>query len=76
MLTQTLEEEAVEREKFGMSRTEVYNFMSESTNENDWNDRCDIVKARCNRDYPPFWYHTIILSGLLNRVASTWRSER
>lgn len=49
-------------------------FMSFSKNVNDWNIRCDIVKKVCN-DYPSYWFETIILSGLYNRVRSQWSNQ-
>lgn len=47
-------------------------FMSEARNNNDWNKRCDMVKKVCS-GYPSYWFETIILSGLYNRVSSNWK---
>lgn len=48
--------------------------MSESTSRDDWNRRCDEVKA-ANGDYPSFWYSSIILSGLCDQVMGAGSSQ-
>lgn len=50
----------------------VVDHMSASTSEQDWNKRCDEVKAANGGGYPDFWYFKVIMSGLGNRVASKW----
>lgn len=42
-------------------------FMSESRSKDDWNRRCDIVKAACG-GYPDYWFSTCIASGLINQI--------
>lgn len=37
--------------------------MESSRNMEEWNNNCDMVKAK-NAGYPPFWYGAIIVSGL------------
>lgn len=50
----------------------VKKHMLESTSENDWNRRCDDVKA-ANNGYPQFWYDEIILSGLAAQSQLNWK---
>jgi hypothetical protein len=49
-------------------------FMSEATNESDWNNRCDLVKKVCN-GYPDYWYSTCIASGLLDKTLGKGSSD-
>ncbi len=55
-----------------MSEQEVIALMKSSKSEADWNRNCDEVKRRCN-GYPPFWYSSIVLSGLMYRVTATFK---
>ena len=50
----------------------VVDYMSASTSEENWNSRCDEVKAANGGDYPGFWYVTIMLSGLASKVFAKW----
>lgn len=52
---------------------DVVTLMKSSKSEEEWNDNCDKVKATNGGDYPDFWFYSIILSGVLNSVSSTWR---
>jgi len=49
--------------------------MSESTSEDDWNRRCDEVKAANGGGYPDFWYEKVILSGLLDKTLGAGSSD-
>lgn len=51
----------------------VKEYMSQATSEDDWNNRCDHVKAANNNDYPSFWFSAIILSGLAAKTKKTWQ---
>jgi hypothetical protein len=44
--------------------------MSESSDRQDWNRRCDEVKRANGNDYPPFWHAEIVLSGLCDATIS------
>jgi len=57
-----------------MTEQEVVALMESSTTEQEWNTNCDKVKRACG-DYPAFWYQTIILSGLGDRVAAKWGGD-
>lgn len=46
----------------------LYNFMSASQNEADWNARCITVKAQFGGNYPNYWFKTIIQSGLMQQL--------
>jgi hypothetical protein len=48
--------------------------MSESTSQDDWNKRCDQVKA-ANGGYPNFWFATVIMSGLADKTLGTGSSD-
>lgn len=45
--------------------------MQSSASESEWNANCDKVK-KANNGYPPFWYTTIVLSGVLSKTQSGW----
>lgn len=47
-------------------------YMRGSKSEADWNARCDAVKAANGGKYPGDWFQTVIASGLLGEVSSTW----
>lgn len=51
---------------------DVVKFMSAATSENDWNDRCDKVKAAFGGDYPDFWFFDIVMSGVVTRTKAKW----
>ncbi len=57
-----------------MSETEVVALMKSSKSEAEWDKNCDFVKKKCG-GYPGFWYAAIILSGLLNKVSSSWKKQ-
>lgn len=46
----------------------VVGLMKTSKSGQEWNGNCDRVKAANNGDYPGFWYHTMIVSGLLTKI--------
>lgn len=50
-------------------------FMSESTTENDWGDRYDIVVRFHGGNPPSFWYSTIVISGVMGKTASKWKGS-
>ena len=47
-------------------------YMEESTSADDWNARCNEVKAAHDGDYPSFWYMTIVMSGVAGHTARKW----
>jgi hypothetical protein len=51
----------------------VASYMSEATSAKDWNSRCNEVKIENEGDYPSFWYHTIIVSGIADTTEIGWR---
>ncbi len=57
-----------------MSEQEVKELMESSTSEQDWNNKCDEVKKRCN-GYPNFWYDLIIASGLGKKIARSYGGD-
>jgi len=54
-----------------MTKEEVVQLMESSQTAEDWDTNADKVKAACN-GYPSFWFPTIVMSGLVNRVAARW----
>lgn len=54
-----------------MTKEQVIALMKSANSEQDWNKKCDQVKAACS-GYPDFWYKEIVLSGLANKVASSF----
>lgn len=54
-----------------MSESEVVELMVSSKSEEEWNANCDKVKAACN-GYPSFWFHKIVMSGLMATIKETW----
>lgn len=47
-------------------------FMSGSTSEDDWNSRCDQVKAANAGQYPSFWFPTVMVTGLAKETSAKW----
>ena len=54
-----------------MNCREVVDLMTSATSEKDWNSKCNQVKDACE-GYPSFWFSSIILSGLADRVRTSW----
>ena len=50
----------------------LVDFMRSSTSEQDWNERCDIVKAQNHGAYPPNWFPAIVMSGVMNEAQQGW----
>ena len=55
-----------------MNCREVVDLMTSATSEKDWNSKADQVKEACE-GYPSFWFSSIILSGLADRVRTGWK---
>lgn len=58
-----------------MTEQEVIDLMASSQTANEWNNNAGKVKATFG-GYPPFWYETIIMSGLAKLVAARWNAYR
>lgn len=56
-----------------MTEPEVVALMESSSNEQEWNDNADKIKATFG-GYPGFWWSAIMLSGIANRVQKSWIS--
>ena len=54
-----------------MNEQDVIDLMASSKSNSEWNANCDKVKEACN-GYPEFWYGTVIVSGLCDRVSKGW----
>jgi Zn-dependent M28 family amino/carboxypeptidase len=50
----------------------VKSFMAGSGSEDDWNSRCDQVKA-ANNGYPSFWFPTVMQTGLAAETSAKWK---
>lgn len=42
-------------------------YMEQTTSLQDWDDRCDALKAALG-GYPDYWYPTMIMSGEMDRI--------
>ena len=51
----------------------VVELMRTSKSEEEWNNNCDKVKAANGKDYPAFWYESIMLSGVAYEVMRRWK---
>jgi hypothetical protein len=49
--------------------------MSRSQSEQQWNANCDTIKKTWGGQYPPFWFSTMIASGLGNKIAARWGGD-
>lgn len=54
-----------------MTEEQVVSLMESSKSESEWNANCNKVTVACG-GYPDFWYASIVLSGLVGRVAMSW----
>ena len=57
------------------TKEEIVAHMRLSVSEEDWDRRCDEVKAANGGDYPSFWYATIILSGVCGEVVMNFSKK-
>lgn len=57
-----------------MNEQEVITLMESSSTLAEWESNCDEVQEACD-GYPPFWYKSIIASGLADRVAAKWGGD-
>jgi hypothetical protein len=58
-----------------MDKQEVIDLMRSSNTEQEWNANCSKIKKACGNAYPPFWFRTIILSGLGDEIAAKWGGD-
>jgi hypothetical protein len=56
-----------------MSREEVIALMQTSRNEKEWNENYDLMVKNCGGP-PHFWFETIMLSGIANKIQNSWIS--
>jgi len=57
-----------------MTKQKIIALMESSKSEEEWNANCELVKEKCN-GYPSFWYETIVLSKIAQKVAAKWDSD-
>lgn len=57
-----------------MNEEQVVALMESATSEQDWADKALQVKKACG-GYPPFWYKAIVISGLMNRVVTSFGGD-
>ena len=54
--------------------TQTYFDMLEACeSEEDWNKACDKIKSEGG--YPSDWYATVVLSGMMARIADRWKGD-
>ena len=54
--------------------TQAYFDLLESCqSEEDWDKACDRIKSEGG--YPSDWYATVVLSGLMARIAARWNGD-
>ena len=58
-----------------MTEIQVVELMKSSKSFDDWNANCDKVTAAFDGEYPPFWYHSIIIAGVLRETAAKWDDD-
>ncbi len=58
-----------------MTEIQVVELMKSSKSKDDWNANCDKVKAAFNGQYPPFWYPSIVISGVAKETALKWGGD-
>jgi hypothetical protein len=49
--------------------------MSKANNEREWEDGCKQVKEAHGGNLPIFWYATVVISGLADKVQARWWHE-
>ena len=54
---------------------DVVNFMEQSKDQVDWNNKIDDVKRANGGQYPSFWYVDIVTSRLVDKVLGPGSSE-
>lgn len=57
-----------------MNEEQVVALMESATSSQDWNAKADQVKKACG-GYPPFWFKAIVISGLMNRVITSFGGD-
>lgn len=57
-----------------MEKNEAIELMKSSTSKDDWNKKCDQVKA-ASGGYPDWWYSEVILSGLMDETLGDGASK-
>lgn len=57
-----------------MTEEQVVELMQSSASETEWNANCDKVKAAFGGKYPPWWYRTIVLSGIASDAILKWNT--
>lgn len=58
-----------------MSQIEVVELMKSSKSSDEWNANCGKVKAAFDGQYPPFWYPSIVIAGVLKETAAKWGGD-
>ena len=54
---------------------EVVQLMSSATSAQDWDNKCDQVKAAWGGNYPEFWFQIIVMSGIAAQTAEKWEIQ-
>lgn len=49
--------------------------LREARSEQQWNSACDRIKGARQGQYPDDWFARVLMSGLLRRAQSTWKTE-
>lgn len=58
-----------------MGKNQAIELMKSSTSKEDWNNKCDQVKAANGGQYPEWWYAEIVISGLCDQVLGAGSSQ-
>lgn len=67
-----LQAPAVTHEEELTTREGVIALMESATSEEDWDNKCDRVKAANGNYYPDFWFAVMLVSGRMKRIADSW----
>lgn len=52
---------------------EYFDLLESCRSEEDWDKACDRIKSEGG--YPSDWYATVVLSGLMARIAARWNGD-
>ncbi len=55
-----------------MSRKKVYNIMSLSRTQEEWDAKHKKI-IKIFKGHPPFWFKDMVISGLLRELKKTWK---
>jgi len=55
-----------------MTKTECVDLLENCDSETDWSNACDLIKKAHSGGYPDWWYQTVVIDGLINKIRAKW----